>query len=177
MAHCLYRPYSVAVGRPAALIVQVRLAETFQRSGSFAGVGNPGEGLAIDYQVIVEIRSFEVRVDGGDHAEVELFVRILNDRKGEVLASTCFTASAPVSGGGNQAYVSALVSAAHSLDLWNVERRIDPPAKCSLQLRPCKIRLRPSFETMASNPGLPPPTRSTPPSAPETTATSNQPDD
>ena len=67
--------------------MQARLAETFQRSGSFAGVGKPGEGLAIDYQVIAEIRSFEVRVDGGEHAEVELFVRILNDRNGEVRAS------------------------------------------------------------------------------------------
>ena len=83
------------------LIVQARLAETFQRSGSFAGVGKPGEGLAIDYQVIVEIRSFEVRVDGGEHAEVDLFVRILNDRNGEVRASKSFTATAPVSGSGN----------------------------------------------------------------------------
>ncbi|WP_206533492.1 MULTISPECIES: ABC-type transport auxiliary lipoprotein family protein [unclassified Mesorhizobium] len=90
------------------LIVQARLAETFQRSGSFAGVGKPGEGLAIDYQVIVEVRSFDVRVDGGEHAEVDLFVRILNDRNGEVRASKSFTATAPVSGSGNQAYVSAL---------------------------------------------------------------------
>ncbi|MBZ9897219.1 ABC-type transport auxiliary lipoprotein family protein [Mesorhizobium sp. BR1-1-6] len=93
------------------LIVQARLAETFQRSGSFAGVGKPGEGLAIDYQVIVEIRSFEVRVDGGDHAEVDLFVRILNDRNGEVRASKSFTATAPVSGSGNQGYVDALDAA------------------------------------------------------------------
>ncbi|BCG88074.1 ABC transporter [Mesorhizobium sp. 113-3-9] len=93
------------------LIVQARLAETFQRSGSFAGVGKPGEGLAIDYQVIVEIRSFEVRVDGGEHAEVDLFVRILNDRNGEVRASKSFTATAPVSGSGNSAYVSALDAA------------------------------------------------------------------
>ncbi|MER8900465.1 ABC-type transport auxiliary lipoprotein family protein [Mesorhizobium sp. M0772] len=93
------------------LIVQARLAETFQRSGSFAGVGKPGEGLAIDYQLIVEIRSFEVRVNGGEHAEVNLFVRILNDRNGEVRASKSFTASAPVSGSGNPAYVNALDSA------------------------------------------------------------------
>ncbi|UVK47796.1 membrane integrity-associated transporter subunit PqiC [Mesorhizobium sp. AR07] len=93
------------------LIVQARLAETFQRSGSFAGVGKPGEGLAIDYQVIVEIRSFEVRVNGGEHAEVNLSVRILNDRNGEVRASKSFTASAPVSGSGNPAYVNALDSA------------------------------------------------------------------
>ncbi|CDX26912.1 conserved exported hypothetical protein [Mesorhizobium sp. SOD10] len=93
------------------LIVQARLAETFQRSGSFAGVGKPGEGLAIDYQIIVEVRSFDVRVDGGEHADVDLFVRILNDRNGEVRASKNFTASAPVSGSGNAAYVGALDNA------------------------------------------------------------------
>ncbi|RUU04581.1 ABC transporter [Mesorhizobium sp. USDA-HM6] len=93
------------------LIVQARLAETFQRSGSFAGVGKPGEGLAIDYQIIVEVRAFEVRVDGGEHADVDLFVRILNDRNGEVRASKSFTASAPVSGSGNAAYVGAMDNA------------------------------------------------------------------
>jgi cholesterol transport system auxiliary component len=90
------------------LIVQARLAETFQRSGGFAGVGKPGEGLAIDYQVIVEIRSFEVRVGGGDHADVDLFVRVLNDRNGEVRASKSFNATVPVLGSGNQAYVTAM---------------------------------------------------------------------
>ncbi len=92
-------------------VVQARLAETFQRSGRFAGVGKPGEGLAIDYQIIVEIRSFEIRLDGGERADVELFVRILNDRNGVVRASKSFTASAPVSGAGNDAYVGALDNA------------------------------------------------------------------
>jgi cholesterol transport system auxiliary component len=90
------------------LIVQARLAETFQKAGSFAGVGKPGEGLAIDYQVIVEIRSFEVRVQGGQHANVELYVRVLNDRNGEVRAAHVFTARVPVSGSGNAAYIASL---------------------------------------------------------------------
>lgn len=89
-------------------IVQARLAETFQRSGSFAGIGKPGEGLAIDYQVIAEIRAFEIRVGATSQAEVELFIRLLNDRNGVVRASRSFQASAPVSGGGNDAYIRAL---------------------------------------------------------------------
>lgn len=89
-------------------IVQARLAETFQTSGRFAGVGLPGEGLAIDYQIIAEIRAFEVRIGGGDRAEVELFVRVLNDRNGTVRAARVFRATAAVSGSGNDAYVAAL---------------------------------------------------------------------
>ena len=92
-------------------IVQARLAETFQRSGRFKGVGRPGEGLAIDYQVIVDIRSFEISLGAGERANVELFVRLLNDRNGTVRAEKTFSATAPVSGSGNAAYVAALDAA------------------------------------------------------------------
>jgi len=89
-------------------VVRARLAETFQKSGRFGGVGQPGEGLAIDYQIIADIRSFDIRVDGGERADVELYVRVLNDRNGVVRAAKLFSATAPVSGGGNDAYVHAL---------------------------------------------------------------------
>jgi cholesterol transport system auxiliary component len=89
-------------------VVQVRLSEAFQASGRFAGVGLPGQGLAIDYQIVTEIRSFGVRVDGGPRAEVSFFVKVLNDRNGSVRASRLFTAQAPVSGTGNAAYAAAL---------------------------------------------------------------------
>jgi cholesterol transport system auxiliary component len=91
--------------------VQARLAETFQKSGRFGGVGMPGEGLAIDYQVIVDVRAFEVAVGAGQRANIELFVKVLNDRNGDVRASRTFEAAAPVSGSGNDAYVRALDAA------------------------------------------------------------------
>lgn len=89
-------------------IVQARLAETFQKSGKFEGVGRPGEGLAIDYQVITELRAFDVRVGGGSRANVEIFVKVLNDRNGTVRASRTFEASAAVSGSKNDDYIAAL---------------------------------------------------------------------
>lgn len=92
-------------------VIQARLAETFQKSGQFAGVGKPGEGLAIDYQVVTEIRAFDVRLDGQQRAHVTLFVRLLNDRNGVVRAARVFDADAFVSGSGNNAYVDALDAA------------------------------------------------------------------
>ena len=89
-------------------VVQARLVEALQRSGRVGGVGMPGEGLAIDYQIIVDIRSFEIRLDGADRAEVELYVKVLNDRNGVVRAGRLFSATAPVSGGSNDALISAL---------------------------------------------------------------------
>lgn len=102
-------------------VVQARLADSFQKSGRFGGVGRPGEGLAIDYQVIVDIRAFAVRVGGGDRADIELFVRVLNDRDGVVKASRTFEASAPVTGAGNDAFVAALDAAfgAAAVDIVN----------------------------------------------------------
>ena len=90
-------------------VVQARLVEALQATGRLGGVGKPGEGLAIDYQVVTEIRAFEVRLDGAARAEVSLYVKLLNDRNGVVRAARGFTATAPLSGGaGNDAYVAAL---------------------------------------------------------------------
>lgn len=92
-------------------IVQTRLVETFQRSGGFSGVGRPGEGLAIDYQVIVEIREFGIAVNGSRSAVVRLFVKLLNDRNGTVRATREFREAAAVSGTTNDNYVEALDAA------------------------------------------------------------------
>ena len=78
--------------------MQARLAETFQRSGSFGGVGKPGEGLAIDYQVIAEIRAFEVSVDGGERRRGRAVRARAQRPQRRVQASRTFDGSAPVGG-------------------------------------------------------------------------------
>lgn len=92
-------------------IVQARLVETFQRSGRLGGVGKPGEGLAVDYQIIADIRAFEIRVDAGERAYVEISVKLLDDRNGVVRSTRVFEAGAPLTAGGNDAYVAALDAA------------------------------------------------------------------
>ena len=89
-------------------IVQARLVETLQATGRLGGVGRPGEGLAIDYQIVTEIRAFEIRADGAPRAEIRFYVKLLNDRNGVVRAARAFEATAPVAGSGNSAYVAAL---------------------------------------------------------------------
>ena len=92
-------------------MIQVRLAESFQRSGRLGGVGLPGEGLAIDYQVLSEVRDFSISVGAGARAEVEIYVKLMNDRDGVIRASRDFRAVRPVAGAGNDAYVAALDAA------------------------------------------------------------------
>ncbi|MCU0830778.1 MAG: ABC-type transport auxiliary lipoprotein family protein [Rhizobiaceae bacterium] len=80
-------------------LVQAKLTESLQNAGIAGGVGLPGQGLAIDYQIITEIREFQISVAGGDEARVSMFIKLLNDRNGEVVASRLFSANASASAG------------------------------------------------------------------------------
>ncbi|KQS98153.1 MULTISPECIES: ABC-type transport auxiliary lipoprotein family protein [unclassified Rhizobium] len=92
-------------------MVQSKLVQAFENTGKIGGVGKPGEGLAIDFQVITDIRSFEISTEGADTAIVEIFAKIVNDRNGTVRAQKAFRATVPVSGSGNPAFVKALDAA------------------------------------------------------------------
>lgn len=89
-------------------IVQARLIQAFEDSGRVGGVGRPGDGLAIDYRILTEIRAFGVSTFGAPTANVEMSAKILNDRNGVVITQRVFSASAPVVGAGNDAFIAAL---------------------------------------------------------------------
>lgn len=91
-------------------LVQSKLVEAYEDTGRFGGVGRPGQGLAIDYQVVSEIRTFEVFTKSRQ-AVVELSVKLINDRNGSVRSQKVFRTTATVSGAENANYVKALDSA------------------------------------------------------------------
>lgn len=92
-------------------VVQSKLVEAFEDTGRLGGVGKPGQGLAIDYQLISDVRAFEIATGGGDRGVVEISVKLLNDRNGSVKAQKVFRAEAPSSGGSSSDYVNALDNA------------------------------------------------------------------
>lgn len=92
-------------------IVQAKLIQAYEGTGRLGGVGRPGDGLAIDDRVLIDIRDFSVSTVGAPVANVDLSVRILNDRTGVVRAQKSFRASAPVGGDGNDAFIAALNAA------------------------------------------------------------------
>ncbi|BDA85099.1 ABC transporter [Aureimonas sp. SA4125] len=89
-------------------MVQLRFVQAFENTGRVGAVGVPGQGLAIDYQVVMEIRKFEIDAGDGNSAVVEIAVKALNDRNGTVRATRVFSASAPVTVAGNPGYIAAL---------------------------------------------------------------------
>lgn len=89
-------------------VFQTKLARAYENSGIVGGVGLPGEGLAIDYQIVTSIRAFEINVSTPQSAIVTVSVKILNDRNGVVRARKIFTSSVVANGKTNAAYISAL---------------------------------------------------------------------
>ncbi|WP_416408837.1 ABC-type transport auxiliary lipoprotein family protein [Agrobacterium rosae] len=91
-------------------MVQSKLVEAFEDTGKLGGVGRPGQGLAIDYQVVTDIRAFEVDT-AKNLATIEISVKLLNDKNGTVKAQEVFRSTARVSGSGSANFVKALDSA------------------------------------------------------------------
>ena len=94
---------------PLVVQAQARRGVPDARAASAASA-TPGEGLAIDYQVVADIRAFQVGVGGGEPANVEMYVRLLNDRNGVVRAEGIQRHRA-CAGEGNAGYVRALDAA------------------------------------------------------------------
>ena len=93
-------------------LLQTRLMETLQNTGRVRAVSVPGQGLLIDYQVVMDIRAFEVV---NEEAVVSIGVKLLNDRDGRVRATRVFDGRALAAGMKNIDYVLALDAAMNAV--------------------------------------------------------------
>jgi len=66
-----------------------------QNTGRLRGVGLPGDGLLIDFQLQTEIRAFELQIGGANRGVVEISARVVNDRNGRTVATKVFRAETP----------------------------------------------------------------------------------
>jgi cholesterol transport system auxiliary component len=88
-------------------LLQARLVQTLQNSGRARAVAVPGQGLLIDYQVVLDVRAFELTAQG---AHVDFSVRVMDDRNGRIVRTRVFQYLVPVQGRGTGAAVAALDS-------------------------------------------------------------------
>lgn len=89
-------------------MVQAKLIQAYENTGKLGGVGKPGQGLAIDFQIVTDIRAFQVETNGATQANIEIYAKLLNDRNGTVKAQRLFRATSPVNGAGNREFIAAL---------------------------------------------------------------------
>ena len=94
-------------------LVQIRIVEAFENTGRIRAVGRPGEGLLIDYQLVLDIRRFEADTATG-LAVVEISAKLLNDRNGRVVATQLVGGQASLAGSGKDEIVLALDAASQA---------------------------------------------------------------
>jgi len=99
-----YLPNAVWSDRLPRLL-QARLVETLQNSGRVRAAATPGQGLLIDFQLVVDVRAFEVTNDG---AIADFAVRLMDDRNGRVVRSRIFRYGVGISHRDNANMVAAL---------------------------------------------------------------------
>lgn len=71
-------------------LVQAKLIQSFENYDAGHAPLRAIEGVAADYQLLIDIRSFQIRTDSGPTAEIGLSTKIL-DRNGRVIAARLFT--------------------------------------------------------------------------------------
>ncbi len=74
-------------------LLQARLMETLQNTGRIRAAALPGQGLVIDYQIVTDVRAFELR---GEGAVAEIAVKLMDDTNGRVVRSRLFRQVAAV---------------------------------------------------------------------------------
>ena len=77
-------------------LIQTRLIQSLENSGRLRSVSRPGDKVVADYQLISEIRAFDVQSGTGE-AVVDLSPKLVADGTGRVAAARIFTARVPVS--------------------------------------------------------------------------------
>jgi cholesterol transport system auxiliary component len=101
-------------------LVQTRLIQTFENSGR-AAVGRPGDRLAGSYQLLLDIRAFEIRETSRD-AFVEVAVKLVNASTGAVSNARLFAAASAVGAidgaGASQALDQALGRVLADITTW-----------------------------------------------------------
>ncbi len=75
-------------------LVQSRLIGSLEASGRFRAAGRPGQGLAIDRQVVTEIRAFDYEATAR-RVVIDLSVKLMDDRSGRVIVASTFRAEEP----------------------------------------------------------------------------------
>ncbi|MCJ2121325.1 ABC-type transport auxiliary lipoprotein family protein [Methylobacterium sp. J-077] len=92
-------------------LIQTRLLQSLENSGRLRSVSRPGDKVVADYQLISEIRAFDIQATTGE-AVVDLSLKLVADGTGKVTAARIFTARVPVAkidaGNGAQALDQAL---------------------------------------------------------------------
>jgi phospholipid/cholesterol/gamma-HCH transport system substrate-binding protein len=76
-------------------LIQAKIIQSFENANLGSAVGRPVDGFTANYQLLIDIRSFQISAGPNQGADIELSARILGD-SGKIIDVRIFRASAPV---------------------------------------------------------------------------------
>jgi phospholipid/cholesterol/gamma-HCH transport system substrate-binding protein len=95
-------------GDNVPILVQSKVVQSFENAGLARSVSRARDGAAGDYQLILDIRTFQIS-KAAEPATAEIdFIAKLIDKDGKIVNASTFQGNAPVEGDGAQAYVNAI---------------------------------------------------------------------
>jgi phospholipid/cholesterol/gamma-HCH transport system substrate-binding protein len=74
-------------------LVQAKIIQALDNSGYLSAVSRPMDGLAADYQLLIDIRAFQIAAAPGEAAEIELAAKVLGNG-GRIVAGKVFAGKA-----------------------------------------------------------------------------------
>ena len=91
-------------------LVQAKVIQSFENANHLRTAARPFEGLTADYQLLIDIRSFQISIADGPVADVEFTAKIL-DGSGKIVDARIFHATEPAKASDAQAAAAALDAA------------------------------------------------------------------
>lgn len=76
-------------------LIQARIIQSLENSGRLRSVSRPGDKIVSQYQLISEIRAFDIAAGSGE-AVVDLSVKLIAEASGTVVSAKVFQARVPV---------------------------------------------------------------------------------
>lgn len=98
-------------------LVQTRVLRAFENSGRLRAVGLPGEGINGNYQLLIDIRAFQLTVMPSPQGEVSIAAKIVDSTSGHIVAGRVFHAASPAAGTDGPQAVAAIDAAFQDVTL------------------------------------------------------------
>jgi phospholipid/cholesterol/gamma-HCH transport system substrate-binding protein len=106
-------------------LFQAKIVESFENANFLSGVGRPTDGLTADYQLLLDLREFQVSLGPPAKAEIEFIAKILSQH-GRIVDSRVFHAEVPVkaieAASVTEALSESFMRSATELVLWTSQK-------------------------------------------------------
>lgn len=76
-------------------VLQSRIVQSFENANYLKALGRQPDGLKIDYQLLIDVRSFEVLADPAPTAEIQISAKIIGEN-GQILGAKIIQTAEPV---------------------------------------------------------------------------------